>query len=226
MAYKKQSYSSAFTIVELLVIIVVIGILTAITIVSYTGIQSKAVAVSLASDLDNASKQLKMYYIDHSIYPTGFDSNYCPTGITDANYCIKTSSGNEFAYQPNTTNYQSYKLYVGNINGTNYGVADNSVPTQTNTGFLNGTESWALDGGTSFTNTITFFMGSAGLHPFGSNPICTKFPFTPNTDSEGSNHSGSGYFEIRILKSRLATVDAAGFKTWLASNNVTVVINN
>ncbi|MEI6851173.1 MAG: type II secretion system protein, partial [Candidatus Saccharibacteria bacterium] len=40
-----------FTIVELLVIIVVIGILAAITIISYTGISSRAVTASVKSDI-------------------------------------------------------------------------------------------------------------------------------------------------------------------------------
>ena len=39
--------SFGFTIVELLVVIVVIGILVAITIVSYTGLSSKATVASL-----------------------------------------------------------------------------------------------------------------------------------------------------------------------------------
>ena len=38
----KQRVSRAFTIVELLVVIVVIGILAAITIISYAGLSSKA----------------------------------------------------------------------------------------------------------------------------------------------------------------------------------------
>ncbi|HZJ34650.1 MAG TPA: prepilin-type N-terminal cleavage/methylation domain-containing protein, partial [Candidatus Angelobacter sp.] len=61
---------SGFTIVELLVVIVVIGILAAITIVSYTGISQRAIAVSLQSDLTNASKQLKLFQVENSAYPT------------------------------------------------------------------------------------------------------------------------------------------------------------
>lgn len=221
---KKISYSSAFTIVELLIVIVVIGILAAISIVSYTGVQNKSIAATLQSDLVSASRQLRLYYVDHGTYPTGFDSTYCPTGVTDANYCIKASKGNSFAYQPNTANYLSYNLYEGNINSASYRVTDNSAPAQTSMGRLDGTESWGQD--TIFTNTATFFLSTAGYHPYGANPICASFPFSSKTDSEGSNFSGAGYFEIRILKSRLATVDVTGFKTWLASNNITVVINN
>ncbi|HZJ34804.1 MAG TPA: prepilin-type N-terminal cleavage/methylation domain-containing protein, partial [Candidatus Angelobacter sp.] len=55
--------TNGFTIVELLVVIVVIGILAAITIVSYTGISQKAKEASLQSDLDNASKQIKLFQV-------------------------------------------------------------------------------------------------------------------------------------------------------------------
>ena len=45
-----------FTIVELLVVIVVIGILATITIVTYIGISSKATLANLQSDLVGASQ--------------------------------------------------------------------------------------------------------------------------------------------------------------------------
>src|SRR5665648_904872 len=87
-----------FTIVELLVVIVVIGILAAITIVSYSGISQKATVVSLISDLDNASKQLKLYQVEYSSFPSVMDGN-CPTApINDTKYCLKLSSGNTFSY--------------------------------------------------------------------------------------------------------------------------------
>ena len=109
----------AFTIVELLVVIVVIGILAAITIVSYTGISQKAVVSSLQSDLGSAKKQLSLYYTDHSSYPTSIDATTnCPKdsgGTPDTNYCLKPSSGNAYTYLPNnTTNATDYSLYASN----------------------------------------------------------------------------------------------------------------
>lgn len=50
-----------FTIVELLIVIVVIGVLAAITIVSYNGVQRRARATSIVSDLKAAEKAFVSY---------------------------------------------------------------------------------------------------------------------------------------------------------------------
>lgn len=92
-----------FTIVELLVVIVVIGILAAITIVSYAGISQKATAASLQSDLTNSSNKLKMYQVEYGSYPTmtlDGNGNLCPSApsVVDTKYCIKPTPGNTFTY--------------------------------------------------------------------------------------------------------------------------------
>lgn len=101
-----------FTIVELLVVIVVIGILAAITIVAYTGISGKATVASLSSDLTNAATQLKNFQVLNGSYPT---ANNCPTpGATEI--CLKSSNGNTFTYTPNGsgTSFQSFNLSATN----------------------------------------------------------------------------------------------------------------
>ncbi len=105
-----------FTIVELLVVIVIIGILAAISIVSYVGITQRATTAGLQSDLASASKQLEIYYVDNMAYPT---SNDCSTpNPAPPIICLKTSSGNIFTYQPNgLTSPQSFNLTA--INGSN-----------------------------------------------------------------------------------------------------------
>lgn len=63
---KKQT---GFTIVELLIVIVVIGILAAITIVAYNGIQSRARDTQRISDLKSIAKAVEAYKINTGAYP-------------------------------------------------------------------------------------------------------------------------------------------------------------
>ena len=124
----ERSESKGFTIVELLVVIVVIGILAAITIVSYTGISSKAAVASLQSDLTNSSKLLKMYYTDYGVYPVIPAGTNCPTYPTvDNKYCLKPSSNNTFTYSPSsgTTGSSTYTLSATN-GTTTYSTNNNS----------------------------------------------------------------------------------------------------
>lgn len=60
-----------FTIVELLIVIVVIGILAAITVVAYNGIQGRANDTAIQSDLQNIAKKIELYKADQGVYPAG-----------------------------------------------------------------------------------------------------------------------------------------------------------
>lgn len=63
--------SDGFTIVELLIVIVVIGILAAITVVSYNGVTNRANDVSVRSDLANLGKQLTVHVTGGGEIPRG-----------------------------------------------------------------------------------------------------------------------------------------------------------
>ncbi|MFZ2125584.1 MAG: LamG domain-containing protein [Candidatus Saccharimonadales bacterium] len=117
--------NQGFTIVELLVVIVVIGILAAITIISYAGISQKATVATMQSDLDNASKTLKMYYTLYSSYPTALNASNCPTAPTaDNNYCLKFSGSNIVGY-----NGSMGAFNLVETNGTTYyKITNDSAP--------------------------------------------------------------------------------------------------
>ena len=53
--------TSGFTIVELLIVIVVIGILAAITIVAYNGVQNRANEVAVQSNLKDLANKVTEY---------------------------------------------------------------------------------------------------------------------------------------------------------------------
>ncbi|MGB4420393.1 MAG: fibrinogen-like YCDxxxxGGGW domain-containing protein [Candidatus Saccharimonadales bacterium] len=123
----------AFTIVELLVVIVVIGILATITIVSYNGITNKAIASSLQSDLANAKAQLNMFQLINSAYPSTISTDCVanPTTIVQpTNLCLKISPGNLYAYYEsnNQTNPQIFSLYLSGPNGNTYRISNDSAP--------------------------------------------------------------------------------------------------
>ncbi len=73
---------SGFTIVELLVVIVVIGVLAATTTVAYNGISERARFVSMRSDLSQLERMVELYFADKGNYPisrnsgTGCDAGY------------------------------------------------------------------------------------------------------------------------------------------------------
>lgn len=71
---------SAFTIVELLVVIVVIGVLASIIAVSYSGITERAKESSLKAHLTNASKLMAMSTLDNEDVATVL----LPSGINPA----------------------------------------------------------------------------------------------------------------------------------------------
>ena len=110
-----RRYDQAFTIVELLVVIVVIGILAAITVVSYGGITSRANVASIQSQLSSNSKPLKMYSVEYGSYPTALDVNNCPTAPTaDTKYCIKNIQGGTLSYTGNASGY-NLTISKGNV---------------------------------------------------------------------------------------------------------------
>jgi len=125
-----KSQLFGFTIIELLVVIVVIGILAAITMVSYTGITTKANTAALMSDLSNNTTQLKIYQATNGSFPTALDTNNCPSApVADTTHCLKLSYNDKLSYTPsNTTNPQDFRLTVSNSNSTsNYSANANGL---------------------------------------------------------------------------------------------------
>ncbi len=69
---KKQQ---GFTIVELLIVIVVIGILAALVITTFSGIQQKGRDTERQTDIKALHGQLEAYYAQNGKYPTLADLN-------------------------------------------------------------------------------------------------------------------------------------------------------
>ncbi|HVX24340.1 MAG TPA: prepilin-type N-terminal cleavage/methylation domain-containing protein [Candidatus Saccharimonadales bacterium] len=73
ISLKKRN--QGFTIVELLIVIVVIGILALLVITTYSGIQSKARNSKRSTDIGDIQTQLEAFYGENSYYPSLADLN-------------------------------------------------------------------------------------------------------------------------------------------------------
>ncbi|MBX4201527.1 type II secretion system GspH family protein, partial [Candidatus Saccharibacteria bacterium] len=66
----KNKASKGFTIVELLIVIVVIGILAALVVTTYNGIQQKARDTERKTDVNALHGQIEAYSAQNGKYPT------------------------------------------------------------------------------------------------------------------------------------------------------------
>lgn len=143
----KRAYG--FTIVELLIVIVVIAILAAISIVSYTGIQQRANNAAIISAVSQTRRSISAYISNEGRYPltAGVSTTAC---ITTASGCF----GSAGTYAGNGTldsNVESIAALPRSApkNGANrYGIMYNYEPGRTFNGqsqpvvlsyYLNGT---------------------------------------------------------------------------------------
>jgi general secretion pathway protein G len=117
----KQSESKGFTIIEILIVIVIIGILAAITFISYTGFQGRAIAVSLQSDLTNASDQL---VIDQAKSST----DVFPATLAAASGIIKWSGNTVPTYKVNNTNTPRTFCLTATKSNQSYFITQEGLP--------------------------------------------------------------------------------------------------
>jgi len=98
---------SGFTIVELLIVIVVIGILAAITIVAYSGITARANTTKALANADGVQKMAEAYNADLGYYPrlitdftTGSTTAKLPGALTISGVAPTSANGTTtFWYQ-------------------------------------------------------------------------------------------------------------------------------
>ena len=122
-----KNKQSGFTIVELLIVIVVIGILAAIVIVAFNGVQNRAKDTSIQSDLKNIAGLLEQHRVVNDTLPTSllaasmkslgtvsvakdaYGNHYNNgSGLYNLLYC-RGSNGNDFALVAASTSGKTYQ---------------------------------------------------------------------------------------------------------------------
>jgi len=89
---KRKNFEQAFTIVELIIVVLVIGILVSLSVVVYNGVRQKASDSALLSDLDNAVSILEHDLSANGTYPTTLDLADGGKGVS------KSSSDTQYQY--------------------------------------------------------------------------------------------------------------------------------
>lgn len=124
MSIFQHPKQQGFTIVELLIVIVVIGILAAITIVAYNGIAQKATVAIISGDLSNAMKRLKLDQVELS--------GAFPPSTTAANggQGLQASPNNTYQYTvDNSVNPGTFCLTATNSSTSYFITQDGGTPT-------------------------------------------------------------------------------------------------
>lgn len=100
----KKLDARGFTLIELLIVIIIIGILSAIAFVTYSGSQNKAHKAAAQSTLAEVSSKLAEYNSDNSNYPTtqsAFDTwLQSSTGGNNNTLSNTFTSANGYTYTP------------------------------------------------------------------------------------------------------------------------------
>lgn len=138
MKYSKEKREEAFTIIEIMVVTLIIGVLTAISVPLYSAHKKMAVKATLISDVRNAAMEMEKAEV---FSKTGFgaavpDSFFAsnmnhvvilPAQSSDKYYCLRGSTANYpdmFVYY----NYATRKLITeGTINNSQCGDNNNAT---------------------------------------------------------------------------------------------------
>jgi len=111
-----KSFAKAFTLVEVLVVITVIGIVATFYTVSYVGSNNKIIETTLKSDLFGAAAQLKLFNMNNEHYPTTISTDCDANPDSETNLCLTVSPGNEYGDYTvdDPSDPQSYTLRINN----------------------------------------------------------------------------------------------------------------
>lgn len=152
LSSKKQL---GFTIVELLIVIIVIGILAAISVVTYSHISNKARSSATKADLTNIETKLKTYHVQNDRFPASLEEMKADgfgatekmnwgdwndeAGTTRGKYRVATSNyndGNNLGLNVYYWDYDEGGWMRKSFDYTEYSDGSSEWETRANDGFL------------------------------------------------------------------------------------------
>jgi len=133
-----------FTIVELLIVIVVIGILALLVITTYSGIQAKARNAKRESDIKALQTQIEAFFSQNGYYPSNTDMNsqaWLGTNMKslDQNALIDPSSPTQSKTLATSAGAKQYSYAVTDSNGNSCEAQDTNCAKYTLTATYEGT---------------------------------------------------------------------------------------
>jgi prepilin-type N-terminal cleavage/methylation domain-containing protein len=209
-----------FTIVELLIVIVVIGILAAITIVAFNGVQERARASATSSALAQASKKIKLWQVDNP--------DTAPDCATFVNLLNSTGSSCNFTvdnigYQYTAGTGGTYCI-TATKDSTSYNASENSPASK---GGCTGHDVGGIQMVTnlvlnpSFETNTTGYSSLYGQGGSGSASRVTVSPRYGNYISRMTwNNPPTSVTTNGLWSSMNTTVSGAGGKTYTASGYI------
>jgi prepilin-type N-terminal cleavage/methylation domain-containing protein len=201
----RPSNRSGFTIVELLIVIVVIGILAVITVVAYNGIQARAQAANVQGALAQVNKKLAAYMVDYSTYPadqTAFDALVPGTSTTyqytatSSTYCVTATNG--------TTSYKADSAATQPLAGACAGHGNGGVAPITNMATNPGFESNTTGVGASNSTAVRDGTWAAA----GSWSLMVTPTNAASTDSYFQYGGDLGAFRMGMQANKTYTISA------------------
>jgi prepilin-type N-terminal cleavage/methylation domain-containing protein len=102
---RRLAAEEGFTLIELMIVVVILGILTMMAMPSYLSLKYRAVDAANKANLLSIIPPVAAYYADHQTYVgmslaglTSYDqainlNNYTLAGITASSYCVQSPQG-------------------------------------------------------------------------------------------------------------------------------------
>jgi prepilin-type N-terminal cleavage/methylation domain-containing protein len=94
LKFKRASFG--YTLIEILVVMSIIAILTAISIASYTNVQQRGRDGKRLADIKTIQQALERYYADNGHYPWYYPDTACDDTRPDLSHCMQPG---EFGYR-------------------------------------------------------------------------------------------------------------------------------